>query len=63
MSLLIKNKSTINIINKMGPKIDPYGTPISIFSKSSNLSLPSFLFSFIKIGRKKGQRFIEIKNT
>ena len=33
MSLLIKNKSTINIINKMGPKIDPCGTPKRLFGK------------------------------
>ena len=36
MSVLIKNKSAINVINKMGPKIDPCGTPRSVFRKSLN---------------------------
>ena len=36
MSLLIKNKSAINIINKMGPKIDSFGTPRSMFRKPLN---------------------------
>ena len=27
MSLLVKKKSAINVINKKGPKIDPCGTP------------------------------------
>ena len=48
MPLLIKNKSAINITNKMDPKIDSCGTPKSIFRKSLNSEptffLPSFLF-------------------
>ena len=32
MSLLIKNKSAINIINKMSPEIDPCGDPKSAFN-------------------------------
>ena len=33
MSLLTKNKSPINIINKMCPKINPCKTPKNIFRK------------------------------
>ena len=32
MSLLIKNKSAINIINKMIPEINPCGDPKSAFN-------------------------------
>ena len=46
VSLLIKNKSAINIINKMGPKINPCGTPKSIFRKSLN-SEPTLVFYFL----------------
>ena len=45
MSLLIKNKSAIKIINKMGAKIDFCGTPKSIFRKSLN-SEPTLVFCF-----------------
>ena len=41
-----KNKFAMNIINKMGPKIDPCGTPKSIFRKSLN-SEPTLVFCFV----------------
>ena len=46
MSLLIKNKSAINIKNKMRPEIDPCGIPKSIFGKSLN-SEPTLVFCFL----------------
>ena len=46
MSLLIKNKSAVNIINKMSPKIDPCGTPEGIFRKSINPG-PTLVFCFL----------------
>ena len=56
MSLLIKNKSAVNIINKMSPKIDPCGTPKGIFRKSINPG-PTLVFCFLL------QRQAKIKNS
>ena len=53
MSLLIKNKSAINII-ETGLKIDSCEIPKSIFRKLLN-SEPSFVF-FIEIGRNNGEQ-------
>ena len=55
MKLLIKNKSAINIMNKMGPEIDPCGTPKRIFRKSLNFESTFFCFPL--------QRQAEIKNS
>ena len=49
-------KSAINTTNKMGPKIDPCGTPKSIFRKSLN-SEPTLVFYFLS------QRQVEIKDS
>ena len=51
-----KNKSAINIIDKMGPKINPCGTPKSTFRKSLNTE-PELGFCFCLL------RQAEIKNS
>ena len=52
MSLLIKNKSAINTINKTDPKIGFCGTPKGIFRKSLN-SEPTLIFVYCYRDRQK----------
>ena len=46
----MKNKSVMNIINKIGPKIDPCDRPNKI---TNFLAYLSILFSTLQLGRIK----------
>ena len=43
-----KNKSLINILNKRGPSIDPYGTPVLISHQELN-DEPILVCCFLRV--------------